>query len=148
MTTQLAFAFGMLSIVAITMLVAIVVGMVKVIKLGNQLRELQQSINYEVDTIHRNTSGELQETRRNIHDEIQSLRKDVDLMYSATHRRIDDDARTIHDEIAHIHSNIDSRFDKFENRIKDKFAPINVETINGSNTDLVIEKTKKQQLNG
>jgi hypothetical protein len=49
MNTQLAFAFGMLAMVAITMLVVLVVGMVKVIRHSKDFKNVQE----EIGRIHR-----------------------------------------------------------------------------------------------
>jgi len=51
MNTQLAFAFGMLAMVAITMLVVIVVGMVKVIKLEKELAHTRTGLYKSLDGI-------------------------------------------------------------------------------------------------
>jgi hypothetical protein len=123
MTTQLAFAFGMLAMVAITMIVAIVLGMVKVIRLGNKLENLEQTIGREVEMIHRHASdiertvfSEIHETRRNFDQYSENLKRDC-MSYT------------------------DSRFDKFENKIMTKVEP------DMTGLDLVIEKTKsKKQL--
>ena len=62
MNTQLAFAFGILAMVAIIMLVAIVVGIVKVIKHDKQFRNHHSDVN----DCHRHIS----ETERQIYQEI------------------------------------------------------------------------------
>jgi len=74
MNTQLAFAFGMLAMVAITMLVVIVVGMVKVIRLANKLENLEQTVGREVELIHRQTS----DVERNMYSEIHNVRNNID----------------------------------------------------------------------
>ena len=124
MTTQLAFAFGVLAMVATTMLVVIVVGMVKVIRLANKLENLEQTIGREVELIHRNASdvernfySELNDTRRNFDNEVHETRKNSQKHTEDVHRRIDDEIRNIVEEIQNTRKHVDSRFDKFENKI-------------------------------
>ena len=99
MNTQLAFAFGMLAMVAITMLVVIVVGMVKVIKLANKLENLEQQVGREVEMIHRHAS----DVERNMYSEINDVRRNFD-RYSEDLRR---------DCMAYT----DSRFDKVQSKM-------------------------------
>ena len=66
MNTQLAFAFGILSMIAITMLVVIVVGIVKVIRHDRQFR----NYNNEVNDCHRHIS----EVERHVYQEINQTR--------------------------------------------------------------------------
>jgi carbamate kinase len=70
MNTQLAFAFGMLAMVAITMLVVIVVGMVKVIRHDKNFKNLRE----EIGNIYRHTS----DTERHIYQEINQVRINLD----------------------------------------------------------------------
>jgi len=84
MTTQLAFAFGMLAMVAITMLITIVVGMVRVIKLEKQHKELDRASAKEVEFVHRhitdnerNLYGELNEVRRKFDEYTDNLRREL-----------------------------------------------------------------------
>lgn len=94
MNTQLAFAFGMLTMVAITMLVVIVIGMVKVIKQGKLIRSLETWISGTNDSIAHNIST----LERVISDEVAIL-----------NRRIDE-----------VYPHMDSRFDKFTDKITKK----------------------------
>jgi len=84
MNTQLAFAFGMLSMVAITMLVAIVIGMVKVIKLTKQIKNLEHVLENQIELISRHSSdvernvyGDLHETRRNFDERLDNLHREL-----------------------------------------------------------------------
>ena len=115
MNTQLAFAFGMLAMVAITMLVVLVVGMVKVIRLANKLENLEQTISREVELIHRHAS----DVERNFYSELNEFKRRVESspVIDDVHRRIDDEIRNIVEEIHNIRKHVDSRFDKFENKI-------------------------------
>jgi biopolymer transport protein ExbB/TolQ len=74
MNTQLAFAFGMLAMTAIIMIVAIVVGMLKVIKLQKQIQDLEQSAGREIELLHRHTS----DVERNIYSELNEIRRRFD----------------------------------------------------------------------
>ena len=84
MNTQLAFAFGMLAMVAIGMLVVIVVGMVKVIKLEKQHKELDRSSSREVEFVHKHMSdiergiySEINETRNRFDRYTEELRREL-----------------------------------------------------------------------
>lgn len=70
MNTQLAFAFGILSMIAITMLVAIVVGIVKVVKHDKEFKNTKEETGY----IHRHIT----DTERRIYEEINQLRTNFD----------------------------------------------------------------------
>jgi len=70
MNTQLAFAFGMLAMVAIIMIAAIVVGMVKVIRHDKERKNVQDEIGH----IHRHIS----DTERIIYQEINQIRINLD----------------------------------------------------------------------
>ena len=111
MNTQLAFAFGMLTMVAITMLVVIVVGMVKVIRHGTKFKNVQEEIGH----IHRHIT----DTERNLYSELTEFKRRVEssTVIDDVHRRIDDEVRCINDEIHNTRKHVDSRFDKFENKI-------------------------------
>jgi len=98
MNTQLAFAFGMLAMVAITMLVVLVVGMVKVIRLGNKLENLEQTIGREVEMIHRHAS----DVERNLYSELNETRRNFD-HYSEELKK-------------HCMAYTDSRLDKVQNK--------------------------------
>jgi len=90
----LAFAFGMLTVVAIIMIVVIVIGMVKVAKQQDKITSLEKWID---DT---NRFAEIN-------------RQEVE-------RRITEEVRILADEIGHVHRIMDSRFDKFEDKITKK----------------------------
>jgi hypothetical protein len=89
----LAFTFGMLVMVAIITVVAIVIGMLKVIKLEKQCRELDRSTSREAEFIHRhvsdnerNTYSELSEMRRKFDEYTDNIRRELQ---SYTDSRID-----------------------------------------------------------
>ena len=84
MNTQLAFAFGMLAMVAITMLVVIVVGMVKVIKLEKQHKEVNGWFSREIERLYkyiadmeRELNSQLNQTRNRFEQHIDELRRDL-----------------------------------------------------------------------
>ena len=131
MNTQLAFAFGMLAMVAITMLVVIVVGMVKVIRLGNKLENLEQVLGREVEMIHRHSS----DVERNMYSEINDTRKNTD-------SRFDKMEECFNSETNDIRRNMDSRFDKYEKKI----VTAAVDLINLQNNTEEVIKNKKQLL--
>ena len=126
MNIQLAFAFGMLTMVAISMLVVIVVGMVKVIRLAREVQHIQ---------------SELDRTVTHIYHKIEQDS-------AGLHGRVDSEVRSIVEEVRNMQRYTDSRFDKFENRIKVMPAkPMEPVEPNTTAIDTVIEKTKnKKQL--
>lgn len=95
MNTQLAFAFGILAMIAIIMMAAIVVGIVKVIRHDKQFRNLHEEIGH----IHRHFT----EVERGLYLEIDQVRKHFD-RYTEEFRR-DQQAYT------------DSRVDKLEQKL-------------------------------
>jgi hypothetical protein len=134
MNTQLAFAFGMLAMVAITMLVVLVVGMVKVIKHNKDFKNVQSEFGH----IHRYIT----DTERNLYSELNEFKRRLEstTVIDDVHRRINDEVRCINDEIHNTKRHVDSRFDKFENKIMTKVEP------DMTGIDLVIEKTTKKQI--
>lgn len=99
MNTQLAFAFGMLAMVAVMMLAVIVVGIVRVIKLEKQLKELDRACSKETEFLHRHMT----DVERAIYSEINETRNRFD-QYTEEFKR-DQQAYT------------DSRVDKLEQKL-------------------------------
>lgn len=97
MNTQLAFAFGMLTMVALTMLVAIVIGLVKAVRQGKQIEALNHELSDFIARVERSPA-------------LTDLDREINL-------RIDNDVQHIHNRINDVQSTTDSRFDKTENRI-------------------------------
>jgi hypothetical protein len=84
MNTTLAFAFGMLAITVVMIIIAIVVGMVEVIKLEKQYKELDRASAKEDEFIHRHVTdveraiySELHETRRKFDEYTDNLRREL-----------------------------------------------------------------------
>jgi CHASE1-domain containing sensor protein len=84
MNTQLAFAFGVLTMVAITMLAVLVVGIVKVIKLEKQLKDLDRACSKEAEFIHRHITdnergiySEINQTKDRFDSVIEEIRKEL-----------------------------------------------------------------------
>ena len=142
MNTQLAFAFGMLAMIAIGMLVVIVVGMVKVIKLAKQVHYIQSELDKIVTHIHHRIEQESAGVHRRF-DEMHSI---VDRRFDDTHGRIDDEVRSLIEEVHNTQRHIDSRFDKFENRIKSMPAKPMQPVESGTTLhDVDIEKTNSKK---
>lgn len=148
MNTQLAFAFGMLTMVAIIMLVTIIVGMVKAIRQAKQINSLGQELSNFMDRVLNSTA-------------LDELAREMNNRVDMVHRRVDETEQNIHRRIDEMHSYTDSRFDKTENRISMKLDSIYdridyIEELlkaNGITTTLVkpltikdIEKQTKKQL--
>ena len=82
MNTQLAFAFGILSMIDIMMLVVVVVGIVKVIKLEKQHKELDRSSSREVEHLYKCIA----DTERNFYSELNETRNRFD-QYTEEYKR-------------------------------------------------------------
>jgi hypothetical protein len=95
MNTQLAFAFGMLTIVVIILIVAIVVGLLRVIRHETGFRNIHSEIN---DT-HRHIS----DSERQVYNEISDMKRRFEL-YNEEFRR-------------ELQSYTDSRVDKLEQKL-------------------------------
>jgi CHASE1-domain containing sensor protein len=84
MNTQLAFAFGVLTMVAVAMLAVIVVGIVKVVKLEKQHKELDRASSGEIEFVHKRMSdneraiySEINETRNRFDQYTDNLRREL-----------------------------------------------------------------------
>lgn len=102
MNTQLAFAFGMLAMVAIAMLAVIVVGMVKVIKLEKQHKELDRASSREIEFVHKHIA----DSEREVYAELNKTRDRFD--------RYTEDLRR------ELQAYTDSRADKLEQKLTGK----------------------------
>jgi predicted PurR-regulated permease PerM len=115
MNTQLAFAFGMLTMVAIIMLVTIIIGMVKAIRHAEQINSLNQQLSNFMDRVLGSTA--LDELAKEINNRIENELIQV-------HRCIDETDKLVMHRFDEIQSYTDSRFDKTENRISTKLDSI------------------------
>jgi hypothetical protein len=80
MNTQLAFAFGMLAMVAIIMMVAIVVGIVKVIRHDKQFKSIKEEFGFihrHISDTERNIYSEISETRNRFGQHIDELKREL-----------------------------------------------------------------------
>jgi hypothetical protein len=102
MNTQLAFAFGVLAMIAIIMIAVIVVGIVKVVKHDRIFKVVQEDIN----GLHRHITG----VESNLYGELNDRFKDAD-------RKIDN-AYTNARDISNTYT--DSRIDKLEQKLTGK----------------------------
>ena len=110
-----SFVLGMLTIVAVIILTAIVVGMVKINRLTTQVESLQQlsvaierDLRQEIENVYNNMSREDECIRRIIED----TNRDINVVEKTIMQRIDKDEEEIHREIHQTKSYIDSRIDK------------------------------------
>lgn len=102
MNTQLAFAFGMLTMIAIAMLAAIVVGIVKVLKLEKQHKELDRASSREIEFVHKHIA----DAERGVYSELNDTRNKFD-QYTDNLRR-------------ELQAYTDSRADKLEQKLTGK----------------------------
>ena len=145
MTTQLAFAFGMLVAVSIAMVIGIVVSLVKVIRLEAKVKEVNRDIHNSIDSVWRHLNQIEGNLNRRIDDAEMHISREIDNQTGGIHRRIDETHRQFNINEEEMRRMIDSRFDKFENKMRNS-APITIEP-DMATIDLVIEKTKgKKQL--
>lgn len=84
MNTQLAFAFGMLAITVVMIIIAVVVGIVEVIKLEKQHKELDRATSKETEFVHRHIT----DVERAIYSEINETRNRFDVLTEALRREL------------------------------------------------------------
>lgn len=94
----LSFAFGMLSMVAVTLVAVIVLGMVRVIKMQSTIKDLFNSIDRLDAHVHTRMTNE----------------------YNTLNRVITDDRKELNSRIDDLNRYVDSRFDKMENKFISK----------------------------
>lgn len=102
----LSFAFGVLSMVGLLLVITIVVGAVKVLKQQNQIKGLEQWLS----DFQRDVSQEI-----NRRDE--ELRRDTDQRMDHIHRVIDETSNHIDRSYSESISYTDSRLDKLEQKL-------------------------------
>ncbi len=90
----LSFAFGMLTMVGVALATAVVVGMVKVIKMQSRIRNVEGWADSNNSSVHQRISTETQ----------------------SIHNAMSDDRRELNQRIDDLNSYVDSRFDKMENK--------------------------------
>jgi cell division protein FtsL len=119
----LAFAFGMLTVVAIIMIIVIVIGMVKVVKQQDKITSLEKWIddtNRFAENNMQNIDRVILDEARRIGDDIATIHRRIDEVYATIDSRFDKFDDKITGELEHIHRLMDSRFDKFEDKIAKK----------------------------
>jgi len=106
-----SYVLGMLTIAAILLLIALVLGMVKISKLEKQIIKIKKMIDevyQSIDHERRHTEELLQSTRRDINMVEQTIMNQVRHVDDLHHRKEDEIER----EITQTKSYIDSRIDK------------------------------------
>jgi uncharacterized protein YoxC len=106
-----SYVLGMLTIAAILLLIALVLGMVKISKLENQtitIKKMIDEVYQSIDHERRHTEELLQSTRRDINMVEQTIMNQVRHVDDFHHRKEDE----IEKEITQTKSYIDSRIDK------------------------------------
>jgi len=106
-----SYVLGMLTIAAILLLIALVLGMVKIIKLENQtitIKKMIDEVYQSIDHERRHTEELLQITHRDINMVEQTIMNQVRNV-DEFHHKIEDE---IHREIDQTKSYIDSRIDR------------------------------------
>ena len=125
-----SFVLGMLTIVAVLILVAIVVGLVKINQLANKSNLLTQlsaavegDLRRAIENVYNDTSRENEEIRRSIEDINRDITRDITMVERTIMNRIDHEVEgihkheqevetTLHHDIDETRRYIDSRIDK------------------------------------
>ena len=125
-----SFVLGMLTIVAVLILVAIIVGLVKINQLANKSNLLTQlsasvedNLRRAIENVYNDTSRENEEIRRSIEDINRDITRDITMVEQTIMNRIDHEVEgihkheqevetTLHHDIDETRRYIDSRIDK------------------------------------
>ena len=125
-----SFVLGMLTIVAVLILVAIVVGLVKINQLANKSNLLTQlsaavegDLRRAIENVYNDMSRENEEIRRSIEDINRDITRDITMVERTIMNRIDNEVEgihkheqevetTLHYDIDETRRYIDSRIDK------------------------------------
>jgi uncharacterized protein YhaN len=125
-----SFVLGMLTIVAVLILVAIVVGLVKINQLANKSNLLTQlsaavegDLRRAIENVYNDMSRENEEIRRSIEDINRDITRDITMVERTIMNRIDNEVEgihkyeqevetTLHHDIDETRRYIDSRIDK------------------------------------
>lgn len=106
MTTQLAFAFGMLTVVSIAMVIGIIVSLVKAYKLKSEVKDVISYTQKITDSTDRRIDNVIREFNSSVNVTGENAHTRMDSIYADMEKRFDD-----------LYRHVDSRFDKFENKL-------------------------------
>lgn len=106
------FVLGMLTIVAVTLLTAVVVGLVKINKLTKQQETLNTDYHRELENLHRHIHEMRTDLHRMIEQEVEITRKQTEHEIQSIHRHEDEIHRELCREIEETKKYVDSRIDK------------------------------------
>jgi hypothetical protein len=95
----LSFAFGVLTIIGVALVTAVVVGMVKVVKMQNQLEGLEKWVS----------------------DSESNIMRELENRESSLSRILSEDRRELNHRIDETYRYVDSRFDKMENKLSERY---------------------------
>jgi F0F1-type ATP synthase membrane subunit b/b' len=102
------FVLGMLTIVAVTLLTAVVVGLVKINKLTKQQETINADYHREIENLYRSIHEMRTDLHRSIEQEVGMTRKYAEHEIQSIHRHEDE----LHREIEETKKYVDSRIDK------------------------------------
>jgi F0F1-type ATP synthase membrane subunit b/b' len=102
------FVLGMLTIVAVTLLTAVVVGLVKINKLTKQQETINADYHREIENLYRSIHEMRTDLHRSIEQEVEMTRKYAEHEIQSIHRHEDE----LHREIEETKKYVDSRIDK------------------------------------
>jgi len=111
MDTQTAFGLGMAAVIAIGMLIAVAVGMVKLSHLEKKSEESRTNMTRTIDML----EWKLDEAHKEINN---MMRKQSEY----TENRVSELDVSLHKRIDDIQSVVDSRFDKLDNKISKQLS--------------------------
>ena len=113
------FVLGMLTIVATCIMAAVVVGLLKINKLTNELRNTRldldmtrRNLYQAIDETSSFLRKHLEETGRDITMVEKTIMQRIDQFDNHIHRRIDEDNMHMHRRVDELNSYVDRRFDK------------------------------------
>ncbi len=106
------FVLGMLTIVAVTLLTAVVVGLVKINKLTKEQETLNTDYHREIENLYRSIHEMRTDLHRMIEHEVETTRKQTEHEIQSIHRHEDEIHRELCREIEETKKYVDSRIDK------------------------------------
>jgi predicted Holliday junction resolvase-like endonuclease len=109
----LSFAFGMLTTFAVILVIAVIVGIVKVYKQGNKINTLSRWVDENQNGIHARVSSETDYIRRQIDEDKQQTSREFEKIYNEINH-------VLRDSNTHTNSYVDMRIDKLEAKLTGK----------------------------
>lgn len=139
----LSFISGLLVITSAIILVGVVVGLLRIIKLTSQLRDLKLRLDYDVDNIQR----QFQSQNDSIWRQFEATGRDVTVVERTMLNQINEVNKDIHDEIKAIYQHEKEHEDQLLREI-DKVYSYTDSRIDKIVVAGVLKEPKRQTING